>query len=458
MSEKLNEREQQMVPALTKVLVSLLPPQQRSHASGIASRLVRLNKDQGGLSADDVADVLQRFYVKRDVREALVERGVLVETGTYTASGSVIYRLVVEEEPAAAADADVDDTDASPESAPDEPADPTPAEEVAVSNDEEPADPPSDETAEGAEPDDPKQAIAKTGESKPSAQKRNRSLAHLDTVRKQTPELNSIRLKIIDLDPRMWINGWLLSTPEAYVRYEPELRAISAALEGSQTLGDGTLSCRELSYQIFGDEKYLGLEEEGRKLLHLMGLSDLVVFRPQAKLGLLHHIPTHHKHMRIVVSENLDPWLNMRDAMYRKGQKRFFGERIHGVVFGNGYVVNDSHKLPDLLDALEAESVEVLYWGDIDRAGLQIMNRLRESMGDAYPVKPFIPAYRTMIERAMQRFPNPLDNEPCEQEGLAIEGIELFDGALPDEDLDYLRSVVEGSRLIPQEILTSKDL
>lgn len=454
MSEKLNEREQQMVPALTKVLVSLLPPQQRSHASGIASRLVRMNKDQGGLSADDVADVLQRFYVKRDVREALVERGVLVETENYTANGSVIYRLVVEEEPGAASN-DEDDADAAPESAPDEPADPSPAEEVIASDNEEQAE---QDSNEATEPDDPKQAIAKTDESKPSTQKRNRSLAHLDTVRKQTPELNAIRLKIIDLDPRMWINGWLLSTPEAYVRYESELRAISAALEGSQTLGDGTLSCRELSYQIFGDEKYLGLEEEGRKLLHLMGLSDLVVFRPQAKLGLLHHIPTHHKHMRIVVSENLDPWLNMRDAMYRKGQKRFFGERVHGVVFGNGYVVNDSHKLPDLLDALEAESVEVLYWGDIDRAGLQIMNRLKESMDGAYPVKPFIPAYRAMIERAMQRFPNPLDNEPCEQAGLAIEGIELFDDTLPDNDISYLRSVVEGSRLIPQEIITSKDL
>ncbi|MBE5023551.1 hypothetical protein INF26_01615 [Olsenella sp. DSM 107455] len=277
-------------------------------------------------------------------------------------------------------------------------------------------------------------------------------------MRKQTPELNDVRRRIIGLDPRLWINGWLLSTPDAFVRYERELRALDGALAGGATLGDGTLSLRELSYQLFGDEKFLGVESDGRKLLHLMGLTDVVRTRPQVKLELLHHIPKHHRHLRLVVSENLDPWVNMRNALFLDGRKKILGERVHGVVFGNGYLVDDPHKLPDLLDSLGAEDVRVLYWGDIDRAGLSILARLSELARGRFSVEPFAPAYRKMLRRAMRRFPDPLENEETDQRGVRVEGLELLEPVLCDREMDYLRAVVEGARLIPQEILTAGDL
>ena len=303
-----------------------------------------------------------------------------------------------------------------------------------------------------------KRAITKAERPRPPAKRDARAVSRLDTVRKQTPELTDIRLKIIELDPRLWINGWLLSTPDAYVRYERELRALDAALAGEATLGDGTLSLRELSYQVFGDEKFLALESEGRKLLHLMGLSDVVSCRPQAKLELMHHIPKHHRHLRLIVSENLDPWVNMRNAMFLDGRKRLFGERVHGVVFGNGYIVDDPHKLPDLLATMDAEDVEVLYWGDIDRAGLQILSKLAEMAGDGLTVRPLIPAYRLMLKRAMRRFADPLENEETDQGGVTVRGLDLFEGELKDRELAYLRAVLDGARLIPQEILTARDL
>ena len=303
-----------------------------------------------------------------------------------------------------------------------------------------------------------KRAIAKAERPRPPAKRDARAVSRLDTVRKQTPELTDIRLKIIELDPRLWINGWLLSTPDAYVRYERELRALDAALAGEATLGDGTLSLRELSYQVFGDEKFLALESEGRKLLHLMGLSDVVSCRPQAKLELMHHIPKHHRHLRLIVSENLDPWVNMRNAMFLDGRKRLFGERVHGVVFGNGYIVDDPHKLPDLLATMDAEDVEVLYWGDIDRAGLQILSKLAEMAGDGLTVRPLIPAYRLMLKRAMRRFADPLENEETDQGGVTVRGLDLFEGELKEKELAYLHAVLDGARLIPQEILTARDL
>ena len=397
MAKKLTEQEQAAIVTLAKFLGKELPVEQRSNAGGIASGLVRLRRNP--LSAQDVHAVLEKYGAGSSELEALLTIGVLVDAGDDAG-----YTL------------NVPDANSGP------------------------------------------QAIAKAERPKPPARRDSRALSHLDTVRKQTPELNDIRRRIIDLDPRLWINGWLLSTPDAFVRYERELRAIDAALSGRGTLGDGSLSLRELSYAVFGDEKFLSPDSEGRKLLHLMGLSDVVDCRPQPKMELLHHIPKHHREMRLVVSENLDPWFNMRNAMFLEGRKRILGERVHGVIFGNGYLVDDPHKLPDLLATLGAQKVEVLYWGDLDRAGLQILAKLTEMAQGRFDVKPFVAAYRLMLKRAMSRFPNPLDNEGTDQGGVAIHGLELLEPCLKKREFAYLRELLDGARLVPQEILTSRDL
>ncbi|WP_204813121.1 Wadjet anti-phage system protein JetD domain-containing protein [Olsenella uli] len=400
MAHRLTEQEHDTVLTLAKIIGKKLPAQFRSVAGGIASGLVRLRKSP--LPADDVTAVLEKYGADQTALEALVDAGVLEPAGNG-------YALRVPQDQDAPAEKD-------------------------------------------------ERSIARTEPPRPPARRAARGLTGLDTVRKQTPELNDVRRQIIDLDPRLWINGWLLSTPDAFLRYERELRALDAALAGGATLGDGTLSLRELSYQLFGDEKFLAVESDGRKLLHLMGITDVVSCRPQVKLELLHHIPKHHRHLRLVVSENLDPWVNMRNALFVDGRKKLLGERVHGVVFGNGYLVDDPHKLPDLIDTLHADDVRVLYWGDVDRAGLSILAKLVDMADGRFSVEPFAPAYRKMLRRAMRRFPDPLMNEETDQGGVRVVGLELMEGVLGADEMAYLRAVVEGARLIPQEILTARDL
>lgn len=161
-----------------------------------------------------------------------------------------------------------------------------------------------------------------------------RTLSEVPHVRNQGPEATSIRMKILDLNPRLWLNGWLLGSPAAYTLYEDKLRALSDELGRGELLGDGTLTSRELSYRVFGDEKFLERGSDGRKLLDLMGLGDIIRIKRQPRLGLLHYVPRRHETMRIVVSENLDPWVAVRDLMYGQGRQLILGERVHGVVFG----------------------------------------------------------------------------------------------------------------------------
>ena len=405
MAQKLTEQEQATVVELAKLLGKKLPSAHRSNAGGIASGLVRQRKRP--LTEADVTAVLGKYGAGAEELEALLAMDVLEPT-----DGGYLLSVPTHE------------TD------------------------------PADQSEAPSGP----RAIAKAERPKPPARRDVRTLSRLDTVRKQTPELDDIRRKIIDLDPRLWINGWLLSTPDAYTLYERELRALDAAISGRPSLGDGSLSLRELSYRVFGDEKFLALESEGRKLLHLMGLSDIVSSRPQVKLELLHHIPKRHRHMHLVVSENLDPWVNMRNAMYLDGRKRLLGERVHGVIFGNGYLVDDPHKLPDLIAALDADDITILYWGDIDRAGLSILAKLSDMADGRFAVEPFVPAYQLMLRRAMKRFPDPLDNEPTDQTGVQARGLDLLEGSLKKREAAYLRAVLDGARLIPQEILTAEDL
>ncbi len=400
MAHRLTEQEHSMVLTLAKILSKQLPAQLRSVAGGIASGLVRLRKNP--LPAADVTAVLEKYDADEPALQALVDAGVLEPT----VDG---YKLCVPQE-------------------------------------------------QGEQAEKGERSIARTETPRPPARRGTRGLAGLDTIRKQSPELNDVRRQIIDLDPRLWINGWLLSTPDAFLRYERELRALDAALAGGATLGDGTLSLRELSYQLFGDEKFLAVESDGRKLLHLMGVTDVVSCRPQVRLELLHHIPKHRRHLRIVVSENLDPWVNMRNALFLDGRKKILGERVHGVVFGNGYLVDDPRKLPDLLDTLGADDVRVLYWGDIDRAGLSILARLVDMADGRFSVEPFAPAYQKMLRRAMRRFPDPLQNEETDQRSVRVTGLELMEGVLDEKEMAYLCTVVESARLIPQEILTARDL
>ena len=408
MAQKLTEQEHDAIVSLAKLLGKELPVQLRSVSGGIASGLVRLRKNP--LEKDDVMGVLSRYDADETALKALLDLHVLERE-----KGGEGYVLLA----GGASSKRGSDTEK--------------------------------DVKRG-------KAIARAERPKPPARRLARSLAGLDTVRKQTPELTDVRRKIIDLDPRLWINGWLLSTPEAYLRFERELRALDAALAGSATIGDGSLSTRELSYRLFGDEKFLALESDGRKLLHLMGLSEAVLTRPQTKLELMHHIPKHHRHLRLVVSENLDPWVNMRNAMFLEGRKRILDERVHGVVFGNGYLVDDPHKLPDLIASLGAEDVRVLYWGDIDRAGLSILAKLASMADGRFDVRPFAAAYRLMLRRAMRRFPDPLENEETDQGGVKVVGLELMEPVLKPKEFAYLRSVIENARLIPQEIVTAADL
>ncbi len=283
-----------------------------------------------------------------------------------------------------------------------------------------------------------------------------KTLAEVPYIRRGGQTEADLRSRIVQLDQRFWMNGWLLSHPGAFQLYEKELLALNEFVVSGTMIGDVTR--RQLAYQMGGDEKFFEYGSDGFKLLRSMGVEDLIRHRPLPKADLLFHAPRRRKHMRVLVTENLDPWLDVHDLMYEDGVSQILGERIHAVVLGGGTPVLEQNRLHLLLDTLGADSYDVLYWGDIDRAGLDILIKLQALLEGKFVVKPFFPAYQLMCDRAMERFPDPKDNEKTGQVNIPVGDTGVICEGLTSEAAEYARTVIENCSLIPQEILMKRDL
>lgn len=393
-----------------------------------------------------------------EAEQLLAKEAAAVEA---EAAGEAVAQEVATQEPPVAAQTDAvanepqaeallaekDDTaEAVIELAEEPAAEPTAAEAI--------AEPAADEQSNGR----PGGRARVRGRGRHGLERRSRgdNLSDVPYVRRGGESETALREQIVQLDPRLWMNGWLLSHPGAFTLYERELRGIDAALQEGELPGD--LTRRQLAYKMGGNEKFFEYGADGHKLLRAMGADDLIGHRLVPKADMLYHVPRRRKSMKILVTENLDPWLDVRDLMYEDGRSLILGERVHGVVLGGGNPVIENNRLSGLLETLGAETIEVLYWGDIDRAGLNLLQRLQAMLEGRYRVTPFMPAYRLMLERAMERYPDPDQNERTTQDNVEVQDFSSMLEGLSGEQAAYFSSIIQKCGLIPQEILTKQDL
>lgn len=401
-----------------------------------------------------------------EAEQLLAKEAAAVEA---EAAGEAVATETTTEEPPVAAETDAvanepqaeallaekgDAAEVAPEVAEEPAADPAAAEPADAPAAEATAEPAADEQSNGRSGG--RARVRGRGRRGLERRSRGDNLSDVPYVRRGGESETALREQIVQLDPRLWMNGWLLSHPGAFTLYERELRGIDAALQEGELPGD--LTRRQLAYKMGGNEKFFEYGADGHKLLRAMGADDLIGHRLVPKADMLYHVPRRRKSMKILVTENLDPWLDVRDLMYEDGRSLILGERVHGVVLGGGNPVIENNRLSGLLETLGAETIEVLYWGDIDRAGLNLLQRLQAMLEGRYKVTPFMPAYRLMLERAMERYPDPDQNERTTQDNVEVQDFSSMLEGLSDEQAAYFSSIIQKCGLIPQEILTKQDL
>lgn len=401
-----------------------------------------------------------------EAEQLLAKEAAAVEA---EAAGEAVAKEVATKEPPVAAETDAvanepqaeallaeksDAAEVAPEVAEEPAAEPAAAEPADAPAAEVTAEPAADEQSNGRSGG--RARVRGRGRRGLERRSRGDNLSDVPYVRRGGESETALREQIVQLDPRLWMNGWLLSHPGAFTLYERELRGIDAALQEGELPGD--LTRRQLAYKMGGNEKFFEYGADGHKLLRAMGADDLIGHRLVPKADMLYHVPRRRKSMKILVTENLDPWLDVRDLMYEDGRSLILGERVHGVVLGGGNPVIENNRLSSLLETLGAETIEVLYWGDIDRAGLNLLQRLQAMLEGRYKVTPFMPAYRLMLERAMERYPDPDQNERTTQDNVEVQDFSSMLEGLSGEQAAYFSSIIQKCGLIPQEILTKQDL
>ena len=160
------------------------------------------------------------------------------------------------------------------------------------------------------------------------------------------------------------------------------------------------------------------------------------------------YIPVQNPHMVLLICENKDIWFNIRRVMFEQKRFTLFGVRLDGVVYGCGNKVSQKEALTSYTHFMGTDDVTYLYWGDIDRAGLDIYLSLSEGNPDL-DIRLFVPAYEEMLHLAQNRTIPDSDDERLHHKDYSNVLTQLSSqGQL------WMEESIRLNKRIPQEIIS----
>ena len=260
-------------------------------------------------------------------------------------------------------------------------------------------------------------------------------------------ESYELETKEVDaLHPLLLNNGYLRSKLEEYKKHRILIQKLDRFLfrrNGNEI----SISRKERSFEIFDEEKVLD-DKTFCALLERIGITaNVLAFYDTPEYCFNDYIPKRKAQMTLLICENKDLWFNIRRMMFENHATNIFDTHIDGVVYGCGNKVSGIGALTSYTKFLGSE-VKYLYWGDIDRAGLNIYLRtVRENPN--IDVKLFVPAYEEMLCLAKTRnIPDSDDEHSRIDDYLQIYGL-VNQGLRTD-----FEQSIQNNKRIPQEIIT----
>ncbi len=257
----------------------------------------------------------------------------------------------------------------------------------------------------------------------------------------------AVEKQIRKLHPALQRTGYLSLHVKEYLKHREVVNCLNTFFFSRKA---GTpISRKERSFEIFGREKVLDDPKVKSLLRHLEIFDSDLGFYDTPEYCFHDYIPERKNDLTLLICENKDIWFNIRRCMFEDHFKSLFGVAIDGVVYGNGNKVsNKAGALVEYVRFMGNPNVTFLYWGDIDREGFDIFRRTRD-VNVSLDIKLFLPGYRKMIERARNIC---LEDSPSsKKEGVSFS--DLFE-EFSAEEQQFLNSVLEGNKLIPQEIIS----
>ena len=252
--------------------------------------------------------------------------------------------------------------------------------------------------------------------------------------------------EISALHPLLQSNGYLQTKLEEYKKYRFLLRKLDRYLF-SRVGNETSISRKERSFEIFDEEKALD-DKTFCALLERIGITaDTLAFYDTPEYCFNDYIPDRKAQMTLLICENKDIWFNIRRMMFESNATNIFDTHIDGVVYGCGNKVSGMGALTTYTEFIGSK-IKYLYWGDIDRAGLNIyLSAVRANPN--INIKLFVPAYEEMLRLAQSRNIPDSDDERNRIQDYS----QIFD--LVDQNLrDLFEQSIQNNKRIPQEIIT----
>ncbi len=252
--------------------------------------------------------------------------------------------------------------------------------------------------------------------------------------------------EISALHPLLQRNGYLQSKPEEYKKYRLLLQKLDRYLF-YRSENEISISRKERSFEIFDEEKTLD-DKTFCSLLERIGITvGVLAFYDTPEYCFNDYIPDRKAQMTLLICENKDIWFNIRRMMFENNATNIFDTHIDGVVFGCGNKVGGISALTSYTEFIGSE-VKYLYWGDIDREGLNIYSRAVRANPNIN-IKLFVPAYEEMLRLAQTK------NIPdSDDERNRIEDYSQIFGLVDQNLRTIFEQSIQNNKRIPQEIIT----
>jgi len=251
--------------------------------------------------------------------------------------------------------------------------------------------------------------------------------------------------EIAMLHPMLLQNGYLYTKPDLYLRYQKQIQMMNSYLfDGKFSV---PVSKKERSFDIFHEEKQLD-NNTFRLFLDRLGLTpETLGYYETPEYCFNDFIHQKKTQMTLLICENKDMWFNIRRRMFEDSAGQIFQTKIDGVIYGCGNKISEAGALSEYTRFMRIEKVQYLYWGDIDRAGLDIYMSLIRNNADL-DIRLFVPAYEEMLRLAEDRtIPYSEDHREKHSDYESI--YKLFNEGTKNKLAGYL----EANKRIPQEII-----
>lgn len=239
--------------------------------------------------------------------------------------------------------------------------------------------------------------------------------------------------------------------PDLYEKYRKYIKIISDYLREHKGKQNEFISINERSYELFGDEKLLKDQDkvaEKLDILNTIGISEVDLHcksNYEPLLVILSSSFYSKPARKILIIENLDTFWTFQKIIFKD---KIISD-IDMLIYGHGNKITGGFKTYEQYEITGKD--EVLYFGDIDSAGLRFFLKLKKEFPNLI-FKLLGKAYEMLMDATMDK--DKLSNRGEFQEKLKDEELnEILEMFHEANHKTVIRDMIEKQTYIPQEAL-----